>query len=315
MGFCKRCVQCSDINVHEMKYHLTQTHLVSEIIQVSTHRFLQRQPHFIFEVLESHFRKTTTLNAAARGTLLPTLAMISGTNEAGIRQLIQNSFGNFDFQYANPENDLARREMRHQISGYYYEQDAMTLWAGLITLYNGIVDNNYLTDDAVASDVPLKCWSSYIRNVGNVNGFPAEIQTKRQLAEVLSTIVFIVSVQHSAVNYSQSYYFGCVRNAPGAIYYDLESIDTLDVPNDPFQVKEWLADLQGRFVELLSGPPNDGETLTNIVTNYPPMYNPFKHQFLEVLTNLNNSFQERNRVFPILVPGFIPCTLAGGIFK
>jgi hypothetical protein len=66
--FAKYCAQCSDKNVHEYKYHLTECHLVMEIIIVATNRLLKG--HFVGRLLLPHMRKTIDINFDARANLL-----------------------------------------------------------------------------------------------------------------------------------------------------------------------------------------------------------------------------------------------------
>jgi hypothetical protein len=71
--FAKYCAQCSDKNVHEYKYHLTECHMMIEIIIVATNRLLKG--HFVGRILLPHMRKTLKLNADGRSILL----MLVGT--------------------------------------------------------------------------------------------------------------------------------------------------------------------------------------------------------------------------------------------
>lgn len=113
--YAKQLVQCSDINIHENGYHLTNTHLLMEAIITGTREYLSAfgntQAHFLFELLEPHFKKTLSLNFAARETLIPTLARISGTNSQGIKILVDEFWNRIDFTDMYPTADLTRRGM------------------------------------------------------------------------------------------------------------------------------------------------------------------------------------------------------------
>jgi hypothetical protein len=73
-SFAKYCAQCSDKNVHEYRYHLTECHFAIEIIIVATNRFLKE--HFVGRLLLPHMRKTIALNANGRIRLIEDMAII-----------------------------------------------------------------------------------------------------------------------------------------------------------------------------------------------------------------------------------------------
>jgi arachidonate 15-lipoxygenase len=87
------------------------------------------------------------------------------------------------------------------------------------------VDLLYHAKDTLCKDKRLACWSKYIQEAGEIRGFP-NVATKTGLVTALATIVFTASVQHAAVNYSQSKYYGYVQNSPAAIYYDLDQMSS-----------------------------------------------------------------------------------------
>lgn len=66
----KLCVQVSDWTCYELNVHLTETHLVEEVVIVAAHRSFPTN-HPDYRLMESHWLKTLPLNAAARSTLVP----------------------------------------------------------------------------------------------------------------------------------------------------------------------------------------------------------------------------------------------------
>jgi hypothetical protein len=118
-------VQCSDVNVQELNYHLTKTHLVSEIILVATRRFLEKEPaHPLFQLLNPHVNKLLPLNDAARSNSLDSLKVIVGTNAAGIRKLIKLSFEEYYFSKASPVADL---KCLLKITSLFFHNSILTL--------------------------------------------------------------------------------------------------------------------------------------------------------------------------------------------
>ena len=72
--YAKTCAQVADWSLHEVVVHLTNTHLIEESTIVATHRNIP-EDNIIFQLLEPHWYKTLSLNAAARETLVPKVVL------------------------------------------------------------------------------------------------------------------------------------------------------------------------------------------------------------------------------------------------
>jgi hypothetical protein len=329
----KSMVQCSDLNVHELGYHLTNTHLVAETVIVSTYRYLgpgcEGGAHSIFDYLKPHFDKTLTLNDSARGTLVPSLGKIAGSNQKGLLGIVKKFFTDFDFETANPVSDLTRRGMidavgRLTLPSYFYATDSVAIWKALLEFFTSVASHLYVDDVAVCTDSRLQDWAKYIQS--NMNApvqFP-EITSKEKLGKILANIVFTVSVQHATVNYLQAYYFGFVKNAPAAIYNDFSKLSSFEEVTADWLDTTKITRLNASFtqralVELLSVPPADSETLFNQVLAYKkdiPGSGPFVDKLAKSLTEISTIIRSRKSVIPYtcLDPCVSQSKLAGGIF-
>ena len=80
--YAKTCAQVSDWTRHEITVYLTDTHFVEEAIIVATHRCISVE-HPVFKLLEPHWLRTLSLNAAARETLVPKIIfdLVGAPNE------------------------------------------------------------------------------------------------------------------------------------------------------------------------------------------------------------------------------------------
>jgi hypothetical protein len=88
---------------------LTFTHLVIEVIAISTHRnFAQEHP--IWQLLTPHYINTMSLNYFARSTLVPdVIAEISPLSLTGALNLATSLFDDWKFEEAGAEDDLKAR--------------------------------------------------------------------------------------------------------------------------------------------------------------------------------------------------------------
>jgi hypothetical protein len=68
-----------------------------------------------------------------------------------------------------------------------------------------VVDPFYNDDNAVAADVALQAWAaeSTDPSLADIPGFPSSFSEKALLRKFLQTLIWAVSAQHSAVNFSQ----------------------------------------------------------------------------------------------------------------
>ncbi|WP_430414281.1 lipoxygenase family protein [Parasphingorhabdus sp.] len=109
---------------------------------------------------------------------------------------------------------------------YPYLEDGCQLWNALTDWVCRYVDIYYQDDAAVQNDCELQHWARTLVTEGKINGFGeyrngktlnGQIHTRAYLVQALSGIIFIASVQHAAVNFSQAH-FG--ETLPAGIYHD-----------------------------------------------------------------------------------------------
>ncbi len=104
--YAKTCAQTSDWIRHEMAIHLVHTHLVEEVIIVAANRSFPSD-HPVFRLLEPHWFRTLSLNAAARDTLVPDIIIdLVGISNTQAMSFINYAFTTFDFCGKYIPNDL-----------------------------------------------------------------------------------------------------------------------------------------------------------------------------------------------------------------
>jgi hypothetical protein len=240
---------------------------------------------------------------------------------------MQNLFGlcyeQFNFANINPFNDMKRRGMlslkdeTQALDGYEYGHDALRLWNFLQKFYTSIIETEYNEGNLVKNDATLQSWVEYIKDVGLMRTFP-EICTNLDLTNIVTSIVFQLSVQHSAINYTQAYYYGFTRNAPACIFNLDKLTDWQSQINDKlFDIIPKKTLLERRIHELLSLPPSKQDSLLGIIdSNKTSFYQSAKFDsprnlLLKELQEFEQNILTRKSTYKVFNPKE---TLAGGIF-
>jgi hypothetical protein len=152
--YAKTALQSADWNYHEIGSHLTDTHLVMEVIAVSTHRNFGEQ-HPIYQLLTPHFINTLSLNYFARSTLVPdVISQLSPLNLDGSLSFSTSLFNKWTFATAGAIDDLTARgfntdpaALKAAWPGYYCAQDSLGLWFILQSFVQSLVAQSYPPDD------------------------------------------------------------------------------------------------------------------------------------------------------------------------
>lgn len=225
--YAKTALSSADWLHHEAKVHLTDTHLVEEVIIVATHRaFNPVGP--IYNLLEPHWERTLSLNKAARDTLVPSVVTkLAGVRSKDVYTYINYVYQNFDFVGGYIPNDLESRgfpldqldDPKGRFHNYAYARNMKLMWEKLRNFVSSYLDAfpEYDSDAKVAQDPEIAYWCSEISGPlrGNLKSFPT-IKTRDELIDALTMCIHIASPQHTAINYLQRYYMTLVINKPPA---------------------------------------------------------------------------------------------------
>lgn len=213
--------QASDSHYHESISHLLNTHLVSEVFALATHRNLHPD-HPLHQLLLPHFEHTLAINEQARKNLLAPhgeIARCMAATHTGNVNLVRMTWSSWQFPDHALARDLQQRDVG-DIPSYLYRDDAQEVHRAIEEYVRGILSVWYLSDDDVRQDVELQAWAREIRDpqLGQIRGFAEELATRQQLMDIATDIVFRASAQHAAVNNGQFGAYGWVPNAPVAMY-------------------------------------------------------------------------------------------------
>ncbi|XP_070249071.1 polyunsaturated fatty acid lipoxygenase ALOX12 isoform X2 [Myotis yumanensis] len=212
-------VRNSDFQLHQLQYHLLNTHLVGEVIAVATMRCLPGL-HPVFKLLIPHTRYTIEINTRARTQLISEGGVFDkavSTGGGGHVQLIRRAMAQLTYRSLCPPDDLADRGLLG-IPSALYAHDALRLWEIIARYVEGIIHLFYHGDDVVRGDPELQAWCREITEVGlcqaQDRGFPVSFQSLNQLCHFLTMCVFTCTAQHGAINKGQLDWYAWVPNAP-----------------------------------------------------------------------------------------------------
>ena len=286
--YAKTCAQVSDWTRHEITVHLNDTHFMEEAIIVATHRCIPTD-HPVYKLLQPHWLKTLSLNAAARSTLVPKIIFdLVGVPNTNLYSFLKHAYKSFDFQRRYIPNDLPARGFplselnTPKFKNYAYAKDMSLMWNTIHTFVSSIVDLSYETDDQVANDAPIQAWCKEIRSptAGQIPSFPV-ITTVPALVDAITMCIHIASPQHTAVNYLQNFYQAFVINKPASLcsplptslaalqaYKEIDLVKAL--PIGPQHQRLWL--LSSHIPHLLSFRVAEDNNLINYALSLWNLY-------------------------------------------
>ncbi|KAK1282325.1 hypothetical protein QJS10_CPB22g01456 [Acorus calamus] len=227
----KAHVTTHDAGYHQLYNHWMRTHCCTEPYIIATNRQLSVM-HPIYRLLHPHFRYTMEINALARESLIAANGIIEtsfapGKYSAELSSAAYAAFWRFDME-ALPA-DLIRRGMAVEdpeaehglkltIEDYPYANDGLLLWSAIADWVEAYVGRYYPDPELVVSDHELQAWWAEVRTVGHADKkdepWWPELATPADLAHVLSTMIWVASGHHAAVNFGQYHYGGYFPNRP-----------------------------------------------------------------------------------------------------
>ncbi|XP_059628850.1 linoleate 13S-lipoxygenase 2-1, chloroplastic-like [Cornus florida] len=225
----KAHVLAHDSGVHELITHWLRTHACVEPYVIATNRQLSAM-HPIYRLLHPHLRYTMEINALARNFLISGAGIIESSFSPGKYSMELSSAAydqqwRFDLQ-ALPadlinrgmavEDPSAPHGLKLAIEDYPFANDGLLLWDAIKQWVTEYVNFYYPKASLVESDEELQAWWTEIKTVGHGDkkeGWP-ELKTPEDLIGILTTMIWVPSGHHSAVNFGQYDYAGYFPNRP-----------------------------------------------------------------------------------------------------
>ncbi|KAK4269659.1 hypothetical protein QN277_022787 [Acacia crassicarpa] len=226
----KAYVTVNDSGYHQLVSHWLQTHAVIEPFIIAANRQLSVL-HPIHKLLYPHFRDTMNINAIARQALLDANGIIEWSFLHGQYWIEMSSkvYKNWVFPDQALPKDLIKRGMavedpecpyglRLVIEDYPFAVDGLEIWAAINTWVYDYVHCYYDSNEDVQQDSELQAWWKEIVEVGHgdLKDQPwwFKMQTRAELVEACTVIIWTSSALHAAVNFGQYPYGGYILNRP-----------------------------------------------------------------------------------------------------
>ncbi|MQL20446.1 hypothetical protein EI008_26020, partial [Escherichia coli] len=226
----KAYVVINDSCYHQLVSHWLNTHAVVEPFIIATNRHLS-VVHPIHKLLLPHYRDTMNINSLARNVLVNAEGIIESTFLWG-RYSLEMSAVIYKY-WVFPEQalpaDLIKRGvavedssspygLRLLIEDYPYASDGLEIWAAIKSWVQEYVSFYYKSDAAIGQDPELQAFWKELVEVGhgdkkNEPWWP-KLQTRDELIEICTTLIWTASALHAAVNFGQYPYGGYILNRP-----------------------------------------------------------------------------------------------------
>ncbi|XP_004510413.1 linoleate 9S-lipoxygenase-like [Cicer arietinum] len=226
----KAFVVVNDSCFHQLVSHWLNTHAVVEPFIIATNRHLS-VVHPIHKLLLPHYRDTMNINSLARNVLVNAEGIIESTFLWGGYALEMSAvvYKDWVFTEQGLPNDLLKRGVavedatsphgiRLLIEDYPYASDGLEIWAAIKSWVEEYVNFYYKSDDAIAQDSELQAFWKELVEVGHGDLKNAtwwfKMQTRKELIEACTILIWIASALHAAVNFGQYPYGGYILNRP-----------------------------------------------------------------------------------------------------
>ncbi|PIA51416.1 hypothetical protein AQUCO_01100325v1 [Aquilegia coerulea] len=245
--FAKVHVGAHDSGYHELVSHWLRTHCCLEPYIIATHRQLSAM-HPIYRLLHPHLRYTMEINVRARLNLINAGGIIEkcfspGKYSMELSSAAYDQIWRFDME-ALPA-DLIRRGMAVEdptsphglkltIPDYPFANDGLLVWDAIKSWISDYVSHYYAMASHIETDSELQAWWTEIRTKGhedkkNELWWP-KLKNQDDLIQILTTIAWVASCHHAAVNFGQYTYGGYFPNRPSIARTNMptEDISTED---------------------------------------------------------------------------------------
>uniref|UniRef100_A0A8C1HZ32 Arachidonate 5-lipoxygenase-like n=1 Tax=Cyprinus carpio carpio TaxID=630221 RepID=A0A8C1HZ32_CYPCA len=216
----KMWVKSSDFNVHQLVTHLLKTHLFSEVFEMAIYRQLSAI-HPVYKLLMPHVRFTIAINAEAREKLISKngiFSQVGSISGDGMGKLIQNAMETLTYKSLCFPEDIKARGME-DVPKYYYRDDGKMIWEAIHCFVSAVVKIYYDSDKKVQQDEEIQGFVKDVACSGmnNSANFPKSLESREQLVEYLTVVIFTASAQHAAVNFGQFDWYAWIPNSPSTM--------------------------------------------------------------------------------------------------
>ncbi|XP_008778427.1 probable lipoxygenase 8, chloroplastic [Phoenix dactylifera] len=256
----KAHVGAHDSGYHELITHWLRTHACVEPYIIAANRQLNAM-HPIYRLLHPHFRYTMEINSLARQFLISAAGIIESSfsplkYSMEISSVAYDQFWRFDME-ALPadlirrgmavEDPIAEHGLRLTIEDYPFATDGLLIWSAIKQWIQDYVSHYYLDSSHVLEDYELQEFWNEVRTKGHGDKkdepWWPKMDSPENLIHILTTITWVASAHHAAVNFGQYQYGGYFPNRP--------TIARIKMPVEDLQEDEFIKFLEKPEVALL----------------------------------------------------------------
>ncbi|XVE89677.1 hypothetical protein DITRI_Ditri20bG0015200 [Diplodiscus trichospermus] len=332
----KGFVAVNDSGYHQLVSHWLNTHASLEPFVIATNRQLS-VVHPIYKLLHPHFRDTMTINALAREMLVNAGGVIESTfyPRRYAMELSAEVYKSWNFMEQALPNDLKKRGMAVEdanspyglqllIKDYPYAVDGLKIWYAIEKWVRDYCTFYYKSEEIVQQDSELQAWWKELREVGHGDKkdepWWPKMQTREELIESCTIVIWIASALHAAVNFGQYAYAGYFPNRPSISRRFMPEKGTpeyAELEKNP--EKAFFKTMTPQFeslvvtavVETLSKHASDemylGQRISDWTADETPVaaFKAFNNRLAEIegeILKLNNDKKLKNRVGSVNVP-------------
>lgn len=241
--------------------------------------------HPIARLLNPHFRYTMQINGLARQLLINAGGIIESTFSPD-KYSIQLSSDAYDklWRFDNEglpadlisrglavEDPSAPHGLKLTIEDYPFANDGLLIWDATKQWVTNYVNHYYSSASQVESDEELQAWWTEIRTVGHADKkdepwWPV-LKTPQDLIEIVTTMIWVTSGHHAAVNFGQYDYAGYFPNRA--------TIARTNVPTEDPKPEEWKYFLEKPEGTLLQCLPTKVQatkvmTILDVLSSHSP---------------------------------------------
>jgi linoleate 9S-lipoxygenase len=220
----------NDSGYHQLISHWLQTHAVIEPFIIASNRQLS-VVHPIHKLLHPHFRDTMNINALARHVLINSDGVLERTvfPSRYAMEMSSSIYKNWVFTEQALPKDLLKRGVAVEdpnsdngvkllIEDYPFAVDGLEIWSAIKTWVTEYCTFYYNNDKTVQTDTEIQSWWTELRTKGHGDkrheSWWPSMQTRDDLIETCTIIIWIASALHAAVNFGQYPYAGFLPNRP-----------------------------------------------------------------------------------------------------
>lgn len=128
------------------------------------------------------------------------------------------------------EDSSSSHGVRLLIEDYPFAVDGLEIWSAIKSWVEDYSTLYYKNDEMVLGDTELQAWWKELREKGHADKkdelWWPKMQTRKELIESCTIIIWIASALHAAVNFGQYPYGGYIPNRPATSRRLIPNIDT-----------------------------------------------------------------------------------------